>query len=128
VLAAPVNAAPAVMADPQIQSREYFVAIRARCRREHLYPGAVARMPETPLRADAPAPLLGEHNRAGLRGDYLGMTDDEVAGARAQRRDRIASASIWRSIICRFVENTKLSVEIKRGTFHVNVRKGVIRL
>ena len=63
VLVAPVNSAPAVMADPQIQSREYFVAIDRAVVGTHLYPGAVARIPETPLRADAPAPLLGEHNR-----------------------------------------------------------------
>ncbi|MGA8644016.1 CaiB/BaiF CoA transferase family protein [Candidatus Binatus sp.] len=78
VLAAPVNPASAVMADPQIQSREYFVAIDRAVVGTHLYPGAVARIPETPLRADNPAPLLGEHNRQ-VFAETLGMTDDEVA-------------------------------------------------
>jgi crotonobetainyl-CoA:carnitine CoA-transferase CaiB-like acyl-CoA transferase len=79
VLAAPVNPAPAVMADPQILSREYFVAIDRAVVGTHLYPGAVARIAETPLRADSPAPLLGEHNRQVFAG-ILGMTDDEIAG------------------------------------------------
>ena len=78
VLAAPVNSAPAVMGDPQIQSREYFVAIERAVVGTHLYPGAVARILETPLRADAPAPLLGEHNRQ-VFAEVLGMGDEEIA-------------------------------------------------
>ena len=78
VLAAPVNPASAVMADPQIQSREYFVAIDRAVVGTHLYPGAVARIPETPLRADTPAPLLGEHNRQ-VFAETLGMSDDDIA-------------------------------------------------
>jgi crotonobetainyl-CoA:carnitine CoA-transferase CaiB-like acyl-CoA transferase len=78
VLAAPVNPASAVMADPQIQSREYFVAIDRAVVGTHLYPGAVARLPDTPLRADTPAPLLGEHNRQ-VFAETLGMTDDEIS-------------------------------------------------
>jgi crotonobetainyl-CoA:carnitine CoA-transferase CaiB-like acyl-CoA transferase len=77
VLAAPVNSAPAVMADPQIQSREYFVAIDRAVVGTYLYPGAVARIPDTPLRADTPAPLLGEHNRQVFT-EVLAMTDDEI--------------------------------------------------
>jgi crotonobetainyl-CoA:carnitine CoA-transferase CaiB-like acyl-CoA transferase len=78
VLATPVNSAPAVMSDPQIQSRDYFVTIDRAVVGTHLYPGAVARIPETPLRADAPAPLLGEHNRQVFAG-LLGMTGDQIA-------------------------------------------------
>ncbi len=78
VLVAPVNSAPAVMADPQIQSRDYFVAIDRAVVGTHLYPGAVARLPDTPLRADAPAPLLGEHNRQ-VFSELLGMSDDDIA-------------------------------------------------
>ena len=77
-LAAPVNSAPAVMADPQVLSREYFVAIDRAVVGTHIYPGAVARVPDTPLRADTPAPLLGEHNRQ-VFAETLGMTDDEIA-------------------------------------------------
>jgi crotonobetainyl-CoA:carnitine CoA-transferase CaiB-like acyl-CoA transferase len=78
VLVAPVNPAAAVIADPQIQSREYFVAIDRAVVGTHLYPGAVARLPDTPLRADAPAPLLGEHNRQ-VFAETLGMSDDDIA-------------------------------------------------
>ena len=88
VLVAPVNSAPAVMADPQIQSRDYFVAIDRAVVGTHLYPGAVARLPDTPLRADAPAPLLGEHNRQ-VFAELLGMSNDRDRGTRAQRCDRI---------------------------------------
>ena len=77
VLAAPVNSAPAVMGDPQLQSREYFVPIERAVVGTHLYPGAVARMRETPLSADVPAPLLGEHNRAVFR-EMLGMSEEEI--------------------------------------------------
>ena len=78
VLAAPVNSAPAVMGDPQLQSREYFVPIERAVVGMHLYPGPVARMRETPLRADAPAPLLGEHNRVVFR-EMLAMSEEEIA-------------------------------------------------
>ena len=77
VLAAPVNPAPAVMSDPQIQSREYFVAIDRAVVGTYLYPGAVARIPDTPLCADTPAPLLGEHNRQ-VFAEILEMTDAEI--------------------------------------------------
>ncbi len=78
VFAAPVNSAPAVMGDAQLLGREYFVAIDRAVVGTHLYPGAVARIPETPLRADQPAPLLGEHNQEVFR-EMLGMTDAEIA-------------------------------------------------
>jgi crotonobetainyl-CoA:carnitine CoA-transferase CaiB-like acyl-CoA transferase len=78
VIAAPVNSAPAVMADPQIQSRDYFVAIDRAVVGTHLYPGAVARIPDTPLRADAPAPLLGEHNLK-VFAELLGMSEGDIA-------------------------------------------------
>src|SRR5271167_2580374 len=78
VLAAPVNSAPAVMADPQIQSRDYFVAIDRAVVGTQLYPGAVARIPDTPLRVDTPAPLLGEHNPQ-VFSETLGMTVEEIS-------------------------------------------------
>jgi crotonobetainyl-CoA:carnitine CoA-transferase CaiB-like acyl-CoA transferase len=55
VLAAPVNSAPAVLGDPQLQARDYFVAIDRAVVGTHLYPGAVANLPETPLRDDVAA-------------------------------------------------------------------------
>jgi benzylsuccinate CoA-transferase BbsF subunit len=78
LLAAPVNPAPAVLADPQIAAREYFVAIDRAVVGTHLYPGAVARLTDTPLDASRPAPLLGEHNGEVFR-RLLAMSDAEVA-------------------------------------------------
>jgi crotonobetainyl-CoA:carnitine CoA-transferase CaiB-like acyl-CoA transferase len=77
VLVASVNSAPAVMGDSQLQSRDYFVAIDRAVVGTHLYPGAVANLPHTPLRDDVPAPLLGEHNRDVFR-DVLSMDEAEI--------------------------------------------------
>jgi crotonobetainyl-CoA:carnitine CoA-transferase CaiB-like acyl-CoA transferase len=78
VCAAPVNSAPAVLGDAQLQERGYFVAIDRAVSGTHLYPGAVARLSGTPLRGDAPSPLLGEHN-AEVFGRILAMSAGEVA-------------------------------------------------
>jgi crotonobetainyl-CoA:carnitine CoA-transferase CaiB-like acyl-CoA transferase len=78
VYAAAVNSAPMVMADEQIQARGYFVPIERAVVGTHLYPGAVSRLSETPLYADRPAPLLGEHNHTVL-GGLLKMTAAEIA-------------------------------------------------
>jgi crotonobetainyl-CoA:carnitine CoA-transferase CaiB-like acyl-CoA transferase len=77
-LAATVNSAPAVLGDSHLSERGYFVAIERAVVGTHLYPGAVARLPETPLAADRPAPLLGEHNVDVFR-RLLGLTDAEIA-------------------------------------------------
>jgi len=77
VYVAPVHSAAAVLADAHLASRGYFVAIDRAVVGTHLYPGAVARLSATPLSADAPAPLLGEHNRAVL-GGMLGMSEAEI--------------------------------------------------
>ncbi len=74
---APVNSAAAVLGDPQISDRGYFVAIDRAVVGTYLYPGAVARFSDTPLKADEPAPLLGEHNGEIFR-RVLGMTDAEI--------------------------------------------------
>jgi crotonobetainyl-CoA:carnitine CoA-transferase CaiB-like acyl-CoA transferase len=78
VCAAPVNSAPAVLGDPQLQERGYFIAIDRAVSGTHLYPGAVARMSVTPLNAAAPAPLLGEHNARVFR-NILGMSAAEIS-------------------------------------------------
>ncbi|HUA32471.1 MAG TPA: CoA transferase [Candidatus Binataceae bacterium] len=78
VPAAPVNSAPAVIGDAHLAERGYFVAIDRAVVGTHLYPGGVARLPETPLVADQPAPLLGEHN-ADIFRRLLNLSDAEVA-------------------------------------------------
>jgi len=78
VYAAPVNSAAAVLGDAQISDRGYFVAVDRAVVGTHLYPGAVPRFSQTPLKADDPAPLLGEHNGDVFR-RLLGMTEAELA-------------------------------------------------
>lgn len=78
VYAAPVNSAPAVLGDAQLQDRGYFVPIERAVVGTHLYPGAVARMSATPAAQEAPAPLLGEHNAEVFR-ELLNMTDAELS-------------------------------------------------
>ncbi len=78
VYAAPVNSAPAVLGDPQLAQREYFVPIERAVVGTHLYPGAVVRTPATPAVQGVAAPLLGEHNAVVFR-DLLGMSDKEIA-------------------------------------------------
>jgi crotonobetainyl-CoA:carnitine CoA-transferase CaiB-like acyl-CoA transferase len=78
VCAAPVNSAPAVLGDAQLQERGYFVAIDRAVSGTHLYPGAVTRLSATPLDAASPAPLLGEHN-ASVFADILGMSAAEIS-------------------------------------------------
>lgn len=78
VYAAPVNSAPAVLGDAQLQDRGYFVPIERAVVGTHLYPGAVARMSATPASQHVPAPLLGEHNAEVFR-ELLGMMDAELS-------------------------------------------------
>jgi crotonobetainyl-CoA:carnitine CoA-transferase CaiB-like acyl-CoA transferase len=77
VPAGQVNPASDVLSDRQLLARRFFVAIDRAVVGPHLYPGAVARFSQTPLLAERPAPLLGEHNRTVL-GEMLGMTEDEI--------------------------------------------------
>jgi crotonobetainyl-CoA:carnitine CoA-transferase CaiB-like acyl-CoA transferase len=78
VFAAPVNSAAAVLGDSHLSERGYFVPIDRAVVGTHLYPGGVARFSETPLKADEPAPLLGQHNGEVFR-RLLNMSDAEMA-------------------------------------------------
>lgn len=77
IAAAPVQSPPAVLADQQLLSRGFFVPIERKAAGTHLYPGPVARLSATPLRADSPAPLLGEHNDYVL-GRLAGLGEAEL--------------------------------------------------
>jgi crotonobetainyl-CoA:carnitine CoA-transferase CaiB-like acyl-CoA transferase len=77
VPAGKVNPASEVISDRQLQARGFFLPIDRAVVGTHLYPGPVARFSQTPLSAERPAPLLGEHNRAVL-GGMLGMTEDDI--------------------------------------------------
>jgi crotonobetainyl-CoA:carnitine CoA-transferase CaiB-like acyl-CoA transferase len=77
IIASQVSSAPDVIGDDQVQSRDFFVPITRAVVDTHLYPGAVARLSRTPLKADMPAPLLGEHN-AEVLGGLLGLKPHEL--------------------------------------------------
>jgi crotonobetainyl-CoA:carnitine CoA-transferase CaiB-like acyl-CoA transferase len=78
VPAGTVTSAAGLLADRQLQSRDFFVPIERAVVGTHLYPGAVPRFSATPLAADRPAPLLGEHNRKVIV-EILGMSEQELA-------------------------------------------------
>jgi crotonobetainyl-CoA:carnitine CoA-transferase CaiB-like acyl-CoA transferase len=78
VPAGTINSAPAVLADRQLQSRDFFVPIERAVVGTHLYPAAVPRFARTPLSSDRPAPLIGEHSRKVML-EILGMSELELA-------------------------------------------------
>ena len=66
-----------VLADPQFESRGYFVDIEHPVTGRLKYPGAPFNMEATPWRA-APAPTLGQHNQEVLAG-RLGFSGGRIA-------------------------------------------------
>jgi crotonobetainyl-CoA:carnitine CoA-transferase CaiB-like acyl-CoA transferase len=59
----PINSAPEVMADPQLEARGYFTEVEHPAAGKRRYAGWPYRMSATPPRVSRPAPLLGQHNR-----------------------------------------------------------------
>ncbi|MCC6176628.1 MAG: CoA transferase [Chloroflexi bacterium] len=80
--AAPVNDMPAVMADPQLNARGYFVQVpHPELDRTLTYAGAPYDLHGTPWSIQRRAPLLGEHNHEVYVGE-LGLTDQELNACR----------------------------------------------
>jgi crotonobetainyl-CoA:carnitine CoA-transferase CaiB-like acyl-CoA transferase len=77
VPAGQVHSAADVLGDAQLAARGFFVPVDRAVVGTHLYPGTPAHFSATPLTADRPAPLLGEHNRAVFR-EVLEMSDAEI--------------------------------------------------
>ncbi|MBI4216669.1 MAG: CoA transferase [Chloroflexi bacterium] len=74
-----------VLADPQLQARDYWVKLEHPELGESLtYPGAYAKMSETPLKFRRRAPLIGEHNDELYRGE-LGLSASELALLKGRR-------------------------------------------
>jgi crotonobetainyl-CoA:carnitine CoA-transferase CaiB-like acyl-CoA transferase len=79
VCAAPVRNALEVLADPQLNAREFFVALpTADEQRLYRYPGLMFRMARTPNTLHAGPVRLGEHNRE-IYCDLLGYTQEQLA-------------------------------------------------
>ena len=76
--AAPVKDIPAVMADPQLNARGYFVQVpHPELDRILTYSGAPYDLQETPWAIRRRAPLLGEHNREIYLGE-LGLGEQKL--------------------------------------------------
>jgi crotonobetainyl-CoA:carnitine CoA-transferase CaiB-like acyl-CoA transferase/Uma2 family endonuclease len=79
VCAAPVRTAVEVLADPQLQARNFFVALpTADEQRLYRYPGCMFRLARTPNTLYAGPVRLGEHNRE-IYCDLLGYTPEQFA-------------------------------------------------
>ena len=74
----PVRTVDEVLADPQLNSRDYFQEIPSPDAGSYRYPGPPYRMSGTPCRVVRPAPALGQHNQEVLGGE-LGLTAEELA-------------------------------------------------
>jgi CoA:oxalate CoA-transferase len=71
-----------VLANPQLQARDYFVEIDHPATGALKYPGAPFMMNGTPWRGGAPAPTLDQHNREVFQKRF-GYSDDDLARLRA---------------------------------------------
>lgn len=79
ILLAPVSTVADIAADEQLKAREYFAAVEhERLGRTLIYPGAFARLSETPLAAPRRPPELGEHNQEIYTG-LLGLSAPRLA-------------------------------------------------
>ena len=72
-----VHSPAEVLASEQYGARGYFAGIKHPVIGEATYPGAPFIMSETPWKAKAPAPLLGEHNRE-IFCDRLGLSLEDL--------------------------------------------------
>jgi crotonobetainyl-CoA:carnitine CoA-transferase CaiB-like acyl-CoA transferase len=97
VCAAPVRTAIEVLADPQLNSRGFFVELpTADEQRLYRYPGLMFRMSRTPNTLRSGPVRLGEHNRE-IYCDLLGYSQDELAALERQGLVGTAfPAEIWR--------------------------------
>jgi len=81
----PVSTAKDIAADPQLQSRAFWVEVEhPELAAKITYPGAFAKLSDTPLTIRRRAPLIGEHNREIYQGE-LGFTDEEMVRLKQAR-------------------------------------------
>jgi crotonobetainyl-CoA:carnitine CoA-transferase CaiB-like acyl-CoA transferase len=83
VMCAPILTAEEILADPQLNEREYFVELDHPAAGKLPYPGAPFIMSETPFSYRFPAPLLGQHNEEIYCGE-LGLSKDELEKLKQQ--------------------------------------------
>jgi CoA:oxalate CoA-transferase len=68
---------------PQLAARDYYVEIDHPRTGKVAYPGALAKLSQTPWQAKLPAPLLGQHNAA-VYCDTLGYSKQDLVKLREQ--------------------------------------------
>ena len=79
ILLAPVATVADVAVDEQLAARKYFVTVEHDTLGRALkFPGAIAKLSQTPIGAPRRAPRLGEHNRE-VYGDLLGLSAERIA-------------------------------------------------
>jgi benzylsuccinate CoA-transferase BbsE subunit len=78
ILLAPVATVADVAVDEQLAAREYFVPVEHdTLGRTMTFPGAIAKLSQTPIGAPRRAPRLGEHNREVYQ-DLLGLSAEQL--------------------------------------------------
>jgi len=78
IMLCPVNTSKDIFENAQLKDREFWVDINhPELSTDITYPGAFARLSETPLTIRRRAPLIGEHNLEIYQGE-LGLSDSEV--------------------------------------------------
>jgi len=78
IMLCPVNTSKDIFINAQLKDREFWVDINhPELSTDIKYPGAFARLSETPLTIRRRAPLIGEHNLEIYQGE-LGLSDSEV--------------------------------------------------
>ena len=73
----PVKTLDEVLADPQLNSRDYFQEVGHPHAGEFRYPGPPYRLSGSPCQVVRPAPSLGQHNQE-ILGDELGLSQAEL--------------------------------------------------
>ena len=77
IMLCPVNTSKDILENQQLRKRNFWVEIHHPELRTNLkYPGAFARLSETPLKIERRAPLIGEHN-VDIYQNELGYSDSE---------------------------------------------------
>jgi crotonobetainyl-CoA:carnitine CoA-transferase CaiB-like acyl-CoA transferase len=78
IMLCPVNTGKDIINDAQLRDRKFWVDINHPELSANIeYPGAFAKLSETPLNIRSRAPLIGEHNSE-IYQDELGLTDSEL--------------------------------------------------
>jgi crotonobetainyl-CoA:carnitine CoA-transferase CaiB-like acyl-CoA transferase len=78
IMLCPVNTSKDIFENVQLKDREFWLDIKhPELSASITYPGAFAKLSETPLNIECPAPLIGEHNLEIYQGE-LGLSSSKL--------------------------------------------------